>query len=63
MIHVATHEEHLWVYSMGKRFRVFAIADTDEEANKYCERHDRAAVIACWGPLVIIANKYEGVID
>jgi len=60
MSHIAKTEEHLHVYSMGKRFRVLAIFDTDDEANAYCEKHDEAAVIACFGKMVIVANKYEG---
>lgn len=45
---------------MGKRFRVRAISDTENEANDYMERHDETALIACFGPLNVIANKYEG---
>jgi hypothetical protein len=58
--HIAKAEEHLWVYSMGKRFRVMGIFEGDAGANAYCEKHDSAAVIACFGTFVIVANKYEG---
>lgn len=60
MTHIATKSEFLWVYSMGKRFRVRAITDTIEEANQYMESHRDTALIACFGPLCIIANQYEG---
>jgi hypothetical protein len=53
--------EQLWIYSMGKRFLVRAITDTVDEANHFMERHDETALIACFGPFNIIANKYEGV--
>ena len=59
--HVAKPNEHLWLYSMGKKFQVQGIFDSDEAANAYCERHDDAAVIACFGPFVVVANKYAGV--
>lgn len=36
----------LYIKSMGKVFRVFAICDSDEEANAYCARHSDAAVVA-----------------
>lgn len=60
MNHIARHDEHLYLYSMGKRFRVMGIFGDDVDANTYCERHDEAAVIACFGPFVVVANKYEG---
>ena len=53
--------EELWIYSMGKRFQVRAITTTIEEANSYMERHDETALIACFGPFNVIANKYEGI--
>ncbi len=58
--HIAKPDEHLWVYSMGKRFRVLGIFETDHEANTYCAGHTSAAVIACFGPFVVVANKYAG---
>lgn len=61
--HIMKKDEHLWIHSMGKRFRVYAIFCNEDEANRYMERNDRAAVIACHGPLIFVANKYEGVID
>jgi FPC/CPF motif-containing protein YcgG len=45
---------------MGKRFQLMAVADNADEANQYMERHDDAAVIADFGPLVFMANKYFG---
>ncbi len=60
MNHIAKPHEQVWIFSMGKRFRILGIFDTDAAANTYCEHHDAAAVIACFGPFVIVANKYEG---
>lgn len=61
MIHVAKESEQLWVFSMGKRFMVRVIADNDAEANTYMERHPDTGLIACFGPLCIVANLYTGV--
>lgn len=63
MIHTAKAGDELWIYSMGKRFQVRAITDSDTEANSFMEHHNETALIACFGPFNIIANKYEGVID
>jgi hypothetical protein len=60
MIHTAKDSEQLWIYSMGKRFRVRAITDTDAEANAFMERHRESTLIACFGPFNIVANTYEG---
>jgi hypothetical protein len=49
MTHTAKADEHLWVYSMGKRFRVRAITTTVDEANRYMEVHRETALIACFG--------------
>ena len=57
MIHVAKTHEEFWVYSMGKRFQVRAIADTETEANDYMARHNEIALIACFGPFNVIANQ------
>jgi hypothetical protein len=48
----------LYVRSMGKRLRVTAIADNDDEANAHMATTDDA-VIACVGPLVLMANMYD----
>ncbi len=61
MIHIAKEHEELWIFSMGKRFRVRAITDSVDEANQYMERHSETALIACFGPFNVIANQYEGV--
>lgn len=58
--HASTTEE-LWIYSMGKRFRVRAITTTVDSANTFMEKHPDTALIACYGPFNIIANTYEGV--
>lgn len=59
MIWKAKTEEKLLFRSMGKSFRITAFADNDADANRYMETHDRAAVIACMGPLVFMADKYS----
>lgn len=61
MKHTATPSEHLWITSMGKKFRVRAITDSVDEANSFMDSHSETALIACFGPFNIIANKYEGV--
>lgn len=61
MIHQAKPDEMFWTYSMGKRFRVRAIATTDNEANAFMNNHSDTGTIACFGPFVIIANFYEGI--
>ena len=61
MKHAAKPDEHLWVTSMGKKFRVRAITDTVDEANDFMESHTDTALIACYGPFNLIANVYEGI--
>ena len=63
MIHIAKPHEELWVFSMGKRFMVRAISDSESEANKYMENHTDTALIACFGPFNVIANQYAGIKD
>lgn len=58
MIHRARPSERIMVQSMGKTFRVLAIADNDAEANAYMAREPDAAVMACFGPFILLANKY-----
>jgi hypothetical protein len=55
----AKKDDVLYVYSMSKKFRVMAIFTTDEEANDYMRKHDGAAVIACYGELIILADRYD----
>lgn len=55
-------EMRIYVASMGKLFRVIAIARSDDEANKICERDKNAAVIACdKSGLVYLAEQYGAV--
>ena len=61
MQHVARTNEVLWLYSMGKRFQVRSIFTTDDAANEFMEKYSDTALIACFGPFNIVANKYEGV--
>jgi len=63
MLHTAKADEHLWIYSMGKRFRVRAIANTDAESNDFMEGHRDTGLIACFGPFNVIADLYAGVRD
>lgn len=62
MYHAASSNEYvdIWAYSMCKRFRIRAITTTDDEANDFMANHQETALIACFGPFNIIANKYEG---
>jgi hypothetical protein len=59
MIHKATKDEKLLFRSMGKSFAITAIATTDEEANEHMRKHDDDAVIASFGPFVLMANKHD----
>ena len=52
-------EVMLYVSSMRKALRVTAIFDNDREANEHMAKHSEAAVVACVGPLVLIADKYD----
>lgn len=55
-------EMKVYVASMGKIFRVTAIARSDEEANRICERDRNSAVIACdKSGLVYLAEQYGSV--
>jgi hypothetical protein len=52
----------LYVKSMGKLFRVLAVADTVAEANEICRKNDKAAVIAeDLSGRIYMANKYSAV--
>jgi hypothetical protein len=61
LIHKADKDLHLWVLAMGKRFRVRAITTEVDEANDFMRKHEETALIACFGPFNVIANKYEGI--
>lgn len=60
MIHTDRKGEELWIYSMGKRFQVRAITTTTEEANSFMEHNADTALIACFGPFNVIAEKNGG---
>jgi hypothetical protein len=47
----------LYHHTMGRAFKVVALADTDVEANEHMTRTPGASVIACHGDLVIMADK------
>ncbi|MEK6684350.1 MAG: hypothetical protein AABY46_06800 [Nitrospirota bacterium] len=59
---MTTIKETLYIYSMGKRFKVGAMfPDTPEgtdACNAYCARHGEQAVIAVAGGQVFTADKY-----
>lgn len=57
--YVAKASDQVLLHSMGKRFRITAMFDSDSEANTYMEKHSEAAVIATFGPFVFIADKYS----
>lgn len=59
--HFAKPHEQLWIYSMGKRFRVRAMFTDDLAANAYMARNRDTGAIAAFGPFVVVANLYEGV--
>jgi hypothetical protein len=61
MQHIARESDQLWLYSMGKRFRVRAIFTNDDDSNAFMAKHNDAAIIACFGPFQVIANVYAGV--
>jgi hypothetical protein len=53
-------EQSLYVRSMGKLLRVTAIFQTDDEANAHMARGDNNdAVVAVFGPLVLLADMYD----
>lgn len=60
MIYNAKEFEHLFIYSMGKRFRVTAIATTADEANALAAKtgNDEHLIIAELGPFIFMAEKY-----
>lgn len=59
MIHKAKPTETLYMRSMGKNLKILAMATSDEEANALMAKHDNLAVIACFGPFVLLADKYD----
>jgi len=58
MLHKTCKHELLFIHSMGKKLRISAIATSDDEANEHCGKNDDA-VVAVFGPFVIMANKYD----
>lgn len=60
MIHKGKDSEIIWLCSMGKKFRLRAITDSDDEANEFMRTNRDTATIACYGPFTFIANLYEG---
>ena len=58
MHHVMSKDERLFIFSMGKRLRITAIFTDDDAANAHMAKTDDA-VIACHGPFIFLANKYD----
>lgn len=52
-------DQKLYIYSMGKRFRVTAIFHDDDSANRFMERNRDSAVIAAIDPYIFIADKHD----
>lgn len=50
--------EEVYLYSMGKRLRLTAIFDNDDDANAHMEKSNDA-VVACFGPFILCADKYD----
>ena len=59
MNYIAKQQDSLLIRSMGKSLRVMAIFTELADANSYMERHDNAACIACFGPFIFLADKYD----
>lgn len=51
--------EKLYVRSMGKALRVTAIFTNDDDANRFMERNDDDAVVACFAGIVLLAKKHD----
>jgi hypothetical protein len=49
----------LYHHTMGRAFKVVALADTDDEANTHMERNPGASVIDYHEGLVIMADKED----
>lgn len=60
MIQKANPSNDVWLRScLGANFRLLAITDNDAQANEYTQQNSNAAVLATFGPLVLIADKRE----
>ena len=49
----------IYVRSMGKALAITTAIVGDEKANEYMAINDDEAVVACVGPLVLLADKYD----
>ena len=52
-------EHGLYVQSMRKFLRVTAMFDSDDAANAHMAKHGDDAVVACFGPFVLLANVHD----
>jgi len=60
MQHISKPDERLFVYTMGKRLRITAIFTDDDAANAHMGKPgNNDAVVACFGPFVLLADKYD----
>ena len=59
MIARTSEKQIVYCRSMGKAFRVLAIADNDDDANKFMENNRDTGVISVIGDLVFIADLYD----
>lgn len=59
MANLINAETRFYIRSMGKLLRVTAMLESDDEANAYMRKHDGAAVVACLGSLVLVADKND----
>lgn len=59
-IHIARNHENIMILSMGKAFRIRAVADNTDDANAYCEKTQDVGAIACLDGLIFIADIYAG---
>ena len=57
--HVLKTEQHLYVHTMGRALRVSAIFGDAGSANAHMARHDEQALVACFGPFCLTADKHD----
>ena len=53
-------DEKLWICSMGKKFQVTGIFQSDDEANDHCQKNRDVGVIAVAGGFIFVARLYSG---
>jgi microcompartment protein CcmK/EutM len=58
MKHISKENELLLIYSMGKKLKITAMFDNDDECNKHLAQSNDS-VIACFGGFVLCADKSD----